>query len=119
MVNRGVREALEKNLTALGSLTKFSQTLAREYRVNGTHARAAMDTAVSLDKGHRRRVRKGRSSSVPYCRTPFLIADASTFHLNSVTGHVRLSLRNGEWTGFDLSLSDWHRSVLAKGTIKQ
>ncbi|HEV2317271.1 MAG TPA: hypothetical protein VGV89_06835, partial [Thermoplasmata archaeon] len=59
MVNRGVREALEKKLTALGSLNKFGQSLAREYRVNGAHARTAMDTAVSLDKGHRRRVRKG------------------------------------------------------------
>ncbi|HEV2316336.1 MAG TPA: RNA-guided endonuclease TnpB family protein [Thermoplasmata archaeon] len=119
IVNRGVREALEKNLTALGSLNKFGQSLAREYRVNRAHARTAMDTAVSLDKGHRRRVRKGWSPSVPYCRTPFLIADDSTFHLNPETGHVRLSLRNGEWAGFDLRLSDWHRSVLAQGTIKQ
>jgi IS605 OrfB family transposase len=119
MVNRGVREALEKNLTTLGSLTKFSQTLAREHRVNGAHARTATDTALSLDKGHRRRLRKGHLSHVPFVRKPFLIADDATFHLNPHSGRRRLSLRNGEWAGFDLRLSDWHRSVLASGTIKQ
>ena len=119
MVNRGIRQALHEQLTALGSLTKFGQTLAREYRVNGAHARTAMDTALSLDKGHRRRLRSGRRSNVPYVLKPFLIADDSTFHLNPDTGHVRLSLRPGEWTGFDLRLSEWHRSRLASATVKQ
>jgi putative transposase len=119
MVNRGVREALEKGLTAQGSLTKFSQNLAHELRVNGRHARTAMDTALSLDAGHRRRLRKRTRTHVPYVRTPFLVADDATFHLNPDTGHLRLSLRNGEWAGLDLRLSDWHRSVLADRRIKQ
>jgi len=37
MVNRGIRHALENNLTAKGSLVKFAQSLAREYHVNGEH----------------------------------------------------------------------------------
>jgi putative transposase len=119
MVNRGVREALDKNLTARGSPTKFGQALAREYRINGAHARTAMDTALSLDKGHRRRLRRGRTGRVPFVLTPFLIADDSTFHLNPETGHVRLSLRNSVWVGFDLEVSDWHRSVLATSRVKQ
>jgi len=119
MVNRGVREALEKGLTAQGSLTKFSQGLARELRVHGAHARTAMDTALSLDAGHRRRLRTGTRTQVPYVRTAFLIADDATFHLNAETGHLRLSLRNGEWAGLDLRLSDWHRSVRAASRIKQ
>jgi putative transposase len=119
MVNRGVREALEKGLTAQGSLVKFSQGLARELRVHGSHARIAMDTALSLDAGHRRRLRKGTRALVPYVRTPFLVADDATFHLNDDTGHLRLSLRSGEWAGLDLRLSDWHRSVLASRRIKQ
>jgi len=119
MVNRGVREALEKGLTAQGLLTKFSQGLARELRVHGAHARTAMDTALSLDAGHRRRLRKGSRTHVPYVRTPFLVADDATFHLTPDTGHLRLSLRNGEWAGLDLRLSDWHRSVLAAGRVKQ
>jgi putative transposase len=119
MVHRGVREALEKGLTAQGSLRKFSQGLARELRVNGAHARTAMDMALSLDAGHRRRVRLGKRPHVPYVRTPFLIADDLTFHLYPDTGHLGLSLRNGEWAGIYLRLSDWHRSVLACRRIKQ
>ncbi|MCI4326324.1 MAG: zinc ribbon domain-containing protein [Thermoplasmata archaeon] len=119
MVNRGIREAIEQGLTAQGSLTKYSQGLARELRVNGVHSRTPMDTALSLDAGHRRRLRKGARSRVPYVRSPFLVADDSTFHLNPDTGHLRLSLRNSEWAGLDLRQSDWHRSVLADRRIKQ
>lgn len=119
MVNRGIREALEKNLTARGSLSKFSKTLAREYRINGSHARRAMDLALALDKGHRRRLRKGVTGRVPYCLRPFLHTDDATFHLDPSTGHLRLSLRNGEWVGFDLRVSDHHRGTLQRGKLKQ
>ena len=119
MVNCGVREALAQGLTARGSLTKFSQRLARDLRVHGAHARTAMDTALSLDAGHRRRLRQDPRVHVPYVRTPFLIADDATFHLDPTTGHLRLSLRNGEWAGLDLRLSDWHRSVLHGRRVKQ
>ena len=119
MVNRGVREALDKSLTARGSLVPFAQLLARELHLNFAHARTATDTALSLDKGHRRRLRSGCGGQVPYILRPFLIADDSTFHLDPVTGHVRLSVRSGEWIGLELRLSDWHRSVLKTRKIKQ
>lgn len=119
MVNRSVREALALGLTARGSLTKFGQGLAREYRVNGQHARTAVDTALTLVKCHRTRLRKGVTGKVPYCLRPFLNADDGTFHVDPGTGHVRLSLRNGEWAGFDLKMSDYHRRALATGVVKQ
>jgi len=119
MVNRGVREALETGRTAKGSLTKFSRTLARERRVHGAHAITAVETALSLAAGHRRRLRRNPRVHVPYVRTPFLTADDATFHLNVDTGHLRLSLRNSEWAGLDLRLSDWHRRVLAGRRVKQ
>lgn len=119
MVNRGIREALEKKVTSRGSLNKFGQILAREYRLNGKHATTAMTTALTIDKGHLRRIRKGRGGKIPYCLKPFLIADDETFHLDPNTGHVRLSLRNGEWVGFDMKLSDYHRAALASGKVKQ
>jgi IS605 OrfB family transposase len=119
MVNRGLREALASHKTALGSLTNFSQLLAREYRIGGAHARTAMETSLALAAGHRRRLRKGQPSSVPYCRRLFLNADDQTFHLDPQTGHVRLSLRNGEWAGLDLVLSMYHRTVLASARLKQ
>ena len=49
-VNRGLREALEKDLTAKGSLSKFREGVARENRIHGAHARIAMDLALSWTK---------------------------------------------------------------------
>ncbi len=119
MVNRGIRHALENDLTAKGSMVKFGQSLAREYHVNGAHARTAMDVALSLSKGHRRRLRNGNRSKVPYVFRPFLRADDATFHITPETGLVRLSLRNGEWTSFDVKLSQYHLWIMEQGRVKQ
>lgn len=119
LVNRGVREALSRGVTARGSLTPFSQKVAREYRMLGSHARTATDAALSLVKAHRRRVRRGWPSTIPYCRESFLNADDDTFHLDSKTGRVRISLRTSTWTHLDLLLSDHHRTLLAQRKVKQ
>ena len=119
MVNRGIRYALENELTAKGSMVKFGQSLAKEYHVNGAHAQTAVGVALSLAKGHRRRLRKGNKSKVPYVFRPFLRADDVTFHLTLETGLVRLSLRNGEWTSFDVKLSQHHLDSMNQGRIKQ
>ena len=119
MVNRGIRHALENDLTAKGSMSKFGQSLAKEYHVNGVHAQTAMGVALSLAKGHRRRLRKGKKSKVPYVFKPFLRADDVTFHVTPETGLVRLSLRNGEWTSFDVKLSTYHIEFMQQGRIKQ
>ncbi len=119
MVNMSMRHALENDLTARGSLTKFAQMMAKKCRINLQHARTATEVALSLYKGHRRRLRKGRTCKVPYVFKPFLRADDSTFHVSPENGHVRLSLRAGEWAGFDVKLSTHHLDVLAQGRIKQ
>jgi putative transposase len=119
MVNRGIRYALENELTAKGSLARFGQSMAREYHVNRAHAHTAMGVALSLVKGHRRRLRKGKKSMVPYVFRPFLRADDVTFHITIETGLVRLSLRNGEWTSLDVKLSQYHLEFIEKGRIKQ
>jgi len=119
MVNRGIRYALENGLTSKSSMEKFGQSLAREYHINGAHARTAMSVALSLDKGHRRRLRNGKKSKVPYVFKPFLRADDVTFHVTPETGHIRLSLRNGEWSAFDVRLSQYHIETMARGKIKQ
>ena len=112
MVNRGIRHALENDLTAKGSVVKFGQSLAREYHVNGAHAQTAMGVALSLAKGYRRRMRKRKQSKVPYVFKTFLPADDVTFHITPETGLVRISLRNGEWAGFDVKLSQYHREFM-------
>jgi putative transposase len=119
MVNRGVRHALENDLTAKGSLVKFSQSLASEYHINGAHAQTAMGVALSLAKGHRRRLRKGKKNKLPYVFRPFLRADDVTFHITPETGLVRLSMRNGEWASFDVKLSQYHLGIMEQGRVKQ
>jgi putative transposase len=119
MVNRGIHHALENDLTAKGSMVKFGQSLAKEYHVNGAHAQTAMGVALSLAKGHRRRLRKGKQSKVPYVFRLFLRADDVTFHVTPETGHIRLSLRNGEWVEFDIKLSRYHLEFMEQGRIKQ
>jgi hypothetical protein len=99
IVNRSIRFALENDLTAKGSLVKLAQSMAKEYHLNSKHARTATEVALSLIKGHRRRLRKGRECKVQYVYRPFLRADDSTFHLSTESGHVRLSIRAGEWSG--------------------
>ncbi len=119
MVNRGIRYALENDLTAKGSMVKFGQSLAKEYHVNGAHAQTAMGVALSLAKGHRRRLSKGKKSKVPYVFRPFLRADDVTFHITPETGLVRLSLRYGEWTSFHVRLSTYHLEFIDRGRVKQ
>jgi putative transposase len=118
-VNRGIRHALENDFTAQGSLVKFGQSLAREYHINGEHARTAMSVALSLNKGHRRRMHQGKQSKVPYVFKPFLRADDSTFHITPETGLIRLSMRNGEWASFEVKLSQYHLEFMDQGRIKQ
>ncbi len=113
IVNQAVRGALQSGLTARGSLLPFAQGAARDYRINFQHARRATEVALALGKGHRRRIRKGLTSTTPYVRHPFLIATHITFHLDPPTGKVRLSMRPGEWTSFVLPLADYQRAILA------
>jgi hypothetical protein len=86
LVPQLLRFSLNEKLTARGSLTKFAQPLDDYYRVNWMHASTAMPVALSLAKGHRRRLRKGETSSVPYVRKPFLRADDQTFHFDANSG---------------------------------
>ncbi len=113
IVNEAVREAFAHGFTARGSLVPFAQRVARDYRINFHHARRATELALSLDRGHRRQIRQGISSTLPYVRRPLLITTGDSFHLDPVSGKLRLSLRFGEWTSIMLPLSDYHRQVLA------
>ena len=119
MTNLSIRYALENDLTARGSMVSFAQSMAKEYHINFAHARIATEVALSLDKGHRRRVRKGKRCKVPYVFKPFLRADDSTFHVSLDTGRIRLSLRAGEWIGFNFKMSKHHLDVLSSGKAKQ
>ena len=113
LVNQLLRFLLVHEKTARRSITPYARQLARAYRVNWYHASTAIRVAQSLAKGHRRRQRKRTSAKVPHVLRPFLRADHRTFHFAPETGKVRLSLRNGEWTGFTVPVPAHHRAQLA------
>ena len=118
LVNELVREAITTGKTARGSLSRFARDRAFALELTGQHAVVAAEVALSLAKGHRRRLRLSRPSSVPYLLRPFLQADRSTFHLDPGSGKVRLSLRNGVWCSFHLRIAPYHRAVLASPGVR-
>lgn len=113
LVNETLREALSTGKTARGSLSRFARNRAFVHQLTGQHAVVAAEIALSLAKSHRRRLRNGSPSSVPFVRRPFLRTNPHTFHLDRASGKVRLSLRNGEWTSFFLHLAPYHRHRLS------
>ena len=112
LTNESIREASASGLTARGSLSRFALARARTAGVNSLYSLEASRLALALLKGHRRRLRRGSPSRLPYVRTPHLRATAQCFHLDVATGKLRLSLRFGEWTSILLPMSAYHRARL-------
>ncbi len=113
LTNEVLREALLRNQTSRGALSRFARDRAFVYHLTGQHAVVAADLALSLAKGHRRRLRQGLHPRVPYIRRRFLRTNTQTFHFDAGSGKIRLSLRNGEWCSLFVHLSPYHRGVLA------
>ncbi|MCI4347954.1 MAG: zinc ribbon domain-containing protein, partial [Thermoplasmata archaeon] len=112
LTNEILREALASGKTSRGALSRFARDRASVHQLNGQHAVVAADIALSLAKGHRRRLREGLHPRVPYIRRLFLRTNPRTFHLDPESGKVRLSLRNGDWCSFLLHLSRYQRDRL-------
>jgi IS605 OrfB family transposase len=73
---------------------------------------SAFEVALSVLKAHRRRLRKGKRSSVPYVRKLMLKAENQSYWLDRETGRLRIPIRGTEGVQLHLPLSDWHRSFL-------
>ena len=94
-------------------MNRYARDRAFHHRLTGDHAVAAAAISLSVAKGHRRRLRVGETSAIPWVRRAFLRTGPKTFHLDPSTGRVRLSLRNGEWASFQLHLAPYHLERLA------
>ena len=114
LVNECLREALSSNTSSRRTLSRFARDRALEAQVTGSRGLAAADIALSLAAGHRRRLRNGVASRVPFVRTPFVRVPASCFHFDLTTGKLRVSLRRGEWSSLTAPVSNYHRRVLAR-----
>jgi IS605 OrfB family transposase len=113
LVNQCLRQALLTRKTSRGSLSRFARDRALAARVNGQIGLLAADVALALAKGHRRRLRSGLRSRPPYVQAPFLRVPARGFHFDAESGKLRISVRRCEWTSLTVSVSNYHRSVLA------
>jgi len=121
LTNEVLLEALASGKTSRGAVSRFARDRAFVHQLTGQHAVVAADVALALAKAHRRRLRQGIPSRVPYIRRLFLRTNTQTFHLDLESAKVRVSLRNGEWCSFFLNLSTYHKDrLLGEGVrIKQ
>jgi putative transposase len=113
-VNQCLHEALASHVSSRRALSRYARSRAMDARVNGRIGLAAAEVALSLAAGHRRRIRRGVGSRLPYVRAPFVRIPASCFLFSLETGMLRLSLRRGEWTSLRVPVTQYHRRVLAQ-----
>jgi IS605 OrfB family transposase len=114
LVNECLREILATGDTSRGRISRFARTRAIETRVTGSIGLAAADVGRSLASNHRRRLRLGRGSRVPYVRSPFVRVPEKSFHFDMETGKLRLSVRPGEWTSLVVPTSNYLRQSLSR-----
>jgi IS605 OrfB family transposase len=113
IVNESIRIAFRRDIRSRVRLTQAAyQDLSCRHMVHKQYIPSAFEVALSVLKAHRRRLRKGRRSSVPYVRKLMLKAENQSYWLDRETGRLRIPIRGTEGVQLHLPLSDWHRSFL-------
>jgi len=113
LVNRSIRIALREDLRSRARLTKVAyRTLSAEHDVYKQYIPSAFEVALAVLKAHRKRLRRGRITNVPYLRRPMLKAENQSYRLDRETGGLRIPIRGTEGVQLVLPLSTWHRSML-------
>ena len=113
IVNKSIRIANAGDIRSLGRLCRVAYAdFSQDHEVLKQYISSAFQVALSLLKAHRRRLKKGRSSSLPYVRRPILKAGNQSFLLDRVTGRLRVPIRAREYFECTLPLGDWHRTFL-------
>ena len=114
LVNRSIRIALRENIQSRFRLTRAAyRTLSAAHDVYKQYIPSAFEIALSVLKAHRKRLRRGRRTSVPFMRRLMLRAENQSYRLDRETGRLRIPIRGTEGVEFDLPVSDWHRSYLS------
>ena len=114
LVNRSIRIALREDIRSQVRLQKVAYaTLSAEHDVYKQYIPSAFGVALSMLKAHRRRVRRGRRTSVPYLRKLLLVAENQSYRLDRETGRLRVPLRGTEGVHLTLPMSQWHRMFLS------
>src|SRR3989441_12990407 len=84
----------------------------REHNIYKQYIPSAFDFALRILKTYRRRLKQGKTASVPYVRKPVLVAENQSYRLYRTTGRLRIPIRGTEGVQLVLPLSEWHRSIL-------
>ena len=113
LVNESIRIALRENMRSRAGLTRAAyEDLSARHAVYKQYIPSAFEVALAVLKGHRRRIRKGKRTSIPFLRRLLLKAENQSYRLDRETGRLRIPIRGTEGFQLHLPLSEWHRSVL-------
>lgn len=114
IVNKSIRAALREDIRSRFLLSRaIYRQFSAEHDIYKQYIPSAFEMAMACLKNYRRRVLKGRRTSIPYLRRLVLKAENQSYRFDRETGRLRISIRAGEHVFIELPLSDWHRSILA------
>ncbi len=114
VVNESIRIAVREDIRSRARLTRTAyKELSARHTLYKQYIPSAFEVALAVLKVHRRRVRKGKRSSVPFLRRLLLKAENQSYWLDRETGRLRIPIRGTEGLQLQLPLSDWHHSVLS------
>jgi putative transposase len=117
LVNESIRIALQRDIRSRARLGHAAYLiLSQRYTLYKQYIPSAFEVALAVLKGHRRRLRRKKRSSVPYMRRLMLKAENQSYWLDRETGRLRIPIRGTEGVQLNLPLSDWSRSFLSDST---
>ncbi|HUW42731.1 MAG TPA: transposase, partial [Thermoplasmata archaeon] len=113
-VNNAIRLGIHSNVTSRFALTKLAYKDFREEHPSmyAQHLVSAFEVAGSILKNHRRRLRRGLLSQVPFVRRLFMKAGNQAYKLDRENGIIDLPIRAGLHIRLELVVSDYHRRYL-------
>ena len=118
-VNETIRIGLGFKVTSRYSLSKLAyKDLRKEHpSMYAQHLVSAFEVAGSILKNHRRMLRKGRASNVPYVRRLFMKAENQAYKLDRESGTIDLPIRAGLHVKLKLVMCEYHRRYLDDESI--
>jgi putative transposase len=113
-VNSSIRLGVASKVTSRFALSKLAYKDFRKDHPNmySQHLVSAFEVAGSVLKNHRRRVRKGLPSQVPFVKKLFMKAENQAYRLDRESGVLDLPIRAGCHIKLKLVLSNYHRKYL-------
>lgn len=113
MVNQAIRAGLASGATSRASLARVVYAdLAERNKGLSSYVVQAISDALAILRAHRKRAHRGKHSRPPYVTRLSLKIAPRTFHFDADSGSVRVSVGNGYWVAFTVSVSSWHRAQL-------